>query len=74
MGDGAQVAARFANGVHIARAQHPDKGVLGKISGIAGVAQAGAQPVLQPTVMFAIKRMQGSVIGSRHERLDQCSN
>ncbi|MNJ69371.1 hypothetical protein D3C77_657140 [compost metagenome] len=42
MGDGAQVAARFANGVHIAGGQHPDKGVLGEVRGIAGIAQAGA--------------------------------
>ncbi|MNG16181.1 hypothetical protein D3C84_1000660 [compost metagenome] len=72
MGDGAQVTARFANGVNIACGHHPDEGVLGEVRGIAGITQAGTQPVLQPTVVFAVERMQGSVIGSRHERHNPC--
>lgn len=71
VGDGAQVASRLANALGVAGVEHADESVLGQVRSIAGVAQAGAQPVLQPAVVFAVEGMQGSVFGSGHGGLER---
>ena len=53
MGDGGEVGARFADRFEVA--QHPQEGVVRQVGGVEGIAQAAAQPVLQPAVVVAVE-------------------
>ncbi|MCY1382648.1 hypothetical protein D9M69_706880 [compost metagenome] len=57
LGDGAQKGPWGAKLQAFATLQQAHEGVLGQVCRIGGVAQAGAQPSIEPAVMTAVERL-----------------
>jgi len=58
LGRGAQIGSRLCHAVKTplcATADQSDKGVMCKVCGIGAIAQATAQPPMQPALMMDVK-------------------
>ncbi len=62
-GNARQVGPRLTDLHCVARLEHPHEGVLGQVGGIEGVAQALAQPALQPAMVMGVEVGDGTAQG-----------